>query len=1035
MLSVLLLGEPQLLLDGQRLNITRRKSRALLYTLAARAQPLSRDSLLALFWPDLDRASAQQTLRTTLHGLRKSLASAISTDDNHIGLAADADVRRFESALAAPSPDIQSLAATLVLYRGDFLSGFSLPDAPEFDDWVGGERERYRRLAVLGLSALARLHEARRDYAAALDALSRALAFDALQEDLQRDYIRLHYLAGDRAGAIRRYDMLRKLLDEEMGVPPMAETRAVYDAIISDRADDVSGPRSGASLVAQPFPFSPDNHLPAADLPFTGRAGELRSLREMLSARGHVLAIVEGEPGIGKSRLVVEFIRASNALALTGAAHELEHSLPYLPIIEALRSLQSRPDWLALRAEVRAHVPPVWLAQADRLLPELEIADPAMRQTAASPDESRLWEGVSQLLLGLARQHPVVLFIDDLHWADSSTLALLGYLVRRGTAAPLLCLAAARPVAPRSPLAALLQTLTREDRLLRLPLQRLTADDISRIAERLSPAFAVPLAHWLAPASEGNPYVLAELIRHARKNGILLPDGTLNLPAISAAPVVPQTIYSLVESRLARLSESARRVLDAAVAVGRAFDLDVVARAAALSETAAVDAADELRAAGLIIPRRDDPPGRLYRFDHSLTMEVAYREVGEARHRLLHRRVAEAMEMIHRHHTDPVAGLIASHFGEGNVPDRAAPYAFRAGQLAAGLAAWSEAIGFFQQALAAELDDPRCYQTLMALGEARFRLGEMARASEDTRAALTLARAKLGAAEANAARMALGRMLLNQARYAEAIALAQDTLAQADEAFAVEAEILWGTALSLEGADLGAAVEHLRRAEAVSVAQDKLAGLSQIKFELGSIAAQQGDLPRAVALYREVLTVAPAGVEGEQWRVLANNNLAYHLHLMGEEEAMVHGWAALTLAQEIGALGVEPYIYSTLGEIAMAAGDLDVAQQWFAKGLEIAEQLQHPERIAGLTANLGLVAQRRGDTVLAIHRLSTALAHADSLGTRHLAAQIRLWLAPLLPPAEARARLAEARAIAESGGRRRLLAEADRLEAALPRDS
>ncbi|MEK7786358.1 MAG: BTAD domain-containing putative transcriptional regulator, partial [Chloroflexota bacterium] len=207
MLSILLLGQPQILLDGKPLNITRRKSRALIYYLAAHDAnaPLSREHLLAFFWPDLDRPAAQQTLRTTLHGLRKTLGGLLVVEENTIALApeVDIDVRRFGN-------NLQSLISNLQLYRAGFLDGFTLPDSPAFDDWAAIERERYRRLAVRGLTQLSQQHEANQNFAEALDALDRALAFDALQEDLQRAAMRLHYLAGDRAGAIRRYDSLRR---------------------------------------------------------------------------------------------------------------------------------------------------------------------------------------------------------------------------------------------------------------------------------------------------------------------------------------------------------------------------------------------------------------------------------------------------------------------------------------------------------------------------------------------------------------------------------------------------------------------------------------------------------------------------------------------------------------------------------------------------------------------------------------------------------------------------------------------------------
>ena len=466
-------------------------------------------------------------------------------------------------------------------------------------------------------------------------------------------------------------------------------------------------------------------------------------------------------------------------------------------------------------------------------------------------------------------------------------------------------------------------------------------------------------------------------------------------------------------------------MLDAAVAAGREFEFKVIAWAAGLSENAALDAIDELRAARLIEPRGD---GLHYAFDHNLTMEVAYREIGEPRHRLLHHRVAEALETIHRHNLDSISGLLAWHFAESGDIDRAAPHAFRAGQLAAELAAWKEALAFHKQALSADSISPQQRANILAaLGEAHLRIGESAQATEAFREALALSPSS--DTVINTARLGLGQALISQARFAEAIALAKQLLAEGQPQHALNAEVLWGTALSIEGADLAGAAEHLNKADALCAAQADPARRAQINFELGSVAAQQGDLDKAVALYRATLAIADeAGEAAFVHQILARNNLAYHLHLLGDPTAIEYAEDGLRLAQAKGALGLQPFLDSTLGEIALAQGDLDSAEKYFADGLALAERISLAERIAGLTANLGLVAHRRGDTALAIHRLSTALVRADTLGTQHLAAQIRLWLVPLLPPTEARAYLAEARAIAGSSGRKRLLEEAEQLQ-------
>src|SRR5262249_37220037 len=155
------------------------------------------------------------------------------------------------------------------------------------------------------------------------------------------------------------------------------------------------------------------------------------------------------------------------------------------------------------------------------------------------------------------------------------------------------------------------------------------------------------------------------------------------------------------------------------------------------------------------------------------------------------------------------------------------------------------------------------------------------------------------------------------------------------------------------------------------------ATLAQVRFELGNVLAQQGDLPRAIERYREALAAAERAEATIPQRILILNNLAYHLHLLGDPSASEFAQAGLRLAQEKGVLSFQTYLLSTLGEIALAAEDLPAAEQYFAEGLALAEQLSLPERIAGITANLGLLALRGGQTALAIHRLSSALARAD----------------------------------------------------------
>ncbi|HXF62343.1 MAG TPA: BTAD domain-containing putative transcriptional regulator, partial [Caldilineaceae bacterium] len=196
MLSIQLLGPVQVFLAGRPLALKRRKSRALLYYLATYPHPVSRSQVLGLLWPDHAPAAARHNLRTTLYSLRQELGDHFQSEDEWLALTGEVevDVRRLAEAVTAKPDsarpdevaDDRRLAEALAAYRGDFLAGFELPDAPEYEDWMAVEREHYRRLAIKGFEMFSRRREAVGDYSEALAALAQALAIDPFQEDLQR---------------------------------------------------------------------------------------------------------------------------------------------------------------------------------------------------------------------------------------------------------------------------------------------------------------------------------------------------------------------------------------------------------------------------------------------------------------------------------------------------------------------------------------------------------------------------------------------------------------------------------------------------------------------------------------------------------------------------------------------------------------------------------------------------------------------------------------------------------------------------------
>jgi DNA-binding SARP family transcriptional activator/tetratricopeptide (TPR) repeat protein len=711
MLLLRVLGTPTLQLDGQLLGLAIRKTWALLVHLAVDG-PTPRARLAARLWPGLDESTARRNLRRELARLREAGATALVAAQGDLlalGRGVALDLRDFDQALQAGRPE-----DALAHYGGPLAEGLQAGDTAEYDQWLQAEREQLHTRWRTALWQAAQQAEALSRSDVALVHLGTLLADDPLTESHHFAVMRLHAAAGRPDAALAQYARCRTVLLAELGLAPMADTEALAQRLrMSDlpKTSSTTRLKTGTSPVLANAAMSGSQAAAASStspaaaclpdtLPFVGRSAEVHVLQAAwLSGRA---VVVEGEAGVGKTRLALDFAAAHGALAMA-RCRAGDAEVPYAAFARALRTLAGplphAPGLQALQG-----TPPWVIAELARLLPELGAAPPPIHTTE---ERSRFFEACAQGWLALAADNFDAVVLDDWHHADAASRSLLAYMARRrrelvpSTAREWLLM---RPGADAH---AVPQLCTVLDALhLRLgPLEPTAVLDLVRLLSGASEPLR--FARRLQQATAGNPFFLSETLRLLSEQQLLQAgaDGVWRTPFDDATQdyhelPVPTSVRDAVLARVNRLDGACVRVLEAAALAAEPFAPGLLAPACALSELDTVLAIEQAVQAQLV---REHPAGG-YAFAHDLVQQALDQSLGPDRRRLVHRRLALGAEAV----AAPPA-LTAAHFEASGELRRAVPHRLAAGQQAQRLHGQAEAIEHWRKGLA---DDPSLAQSL-----------------------------------------------------------------------------------------------------------------------------------------------------------------------------------------------------------------------------------------------------------------------------------------------------------------------------------
>lgn len=754
--------------------LTSHKALALLCYLALAERPQPRMALAGLLWGDMPESNALMNLRKALKQLRQQVGNhlVITHQQAAFNRAAPCwvDTTAFAQAGISLSRDesiteaqITRLEQAIALYNGDFLEGFYVQAAPEFEHWVLGKRAYFHELALQMLHIVASERAKMGQHQSAIEHTRRLLRLEPWREESHRDLMRLLAYDGQRGAALAQYETCRRILREELGVDPSEETQKLYRSI---HADQLRPPISSTALQPQTKPHRPafldedGASSESSKLPFVGRerhlsrlAGYLETVRE---GKGRV-AFVSAEAGWGKTSLLVNFARRAQAMfpdlivangictTYTGSGD------PYLPFREILRMLtgdiegkwaagtiprdQALRLWDLLPTAVHALVTHgrnlvdtfvpceallIHAAAHDSIRPEsiAQLRDLIHRGQAAGIKQEHIFEEYTDVLANISSTAPLLLILDDLHWADASSIHLLFHLGRQLADTPILILGAYRPEdvylgreGKEHPLVNVLHEFKSLFGDTWLDLERggsaegrLFVDALLDVeSNQLSPDFREQLAR----NTGGHPLFTVEILRELQERGDIAKDNAGQWIDRSAITwdTLPGRVEGVIENRMNRLDPGLQEVLVTASVEGEDFTAEAIAEVQKIELEVVVKALSQelakkhnlVRALG--VEQAGNQRVSRYQFSHNLFQKYLYSTLDPIERVYQHEAIGNALEKLHRSRTEDVAIHLARHFHEaGNIP-KAIHYLKLAGETAARAYANTEAISHYRQAI------------------------------------------------------------------------------------------------------------------------------------------------------------------------------------------------------------------------------------------------------------------------------------------------------------------------------------------------
>jgi predicted ATPase/DNA-binding SARP family transcriptional activator len=771
-LQIRLMGAPQILLNGVPLTgLKSSKAQALLFYLAVTGRGHARPILASPLRGDVSEAAARTSLRKALQQLRQHLGNYLIIDRTTIALAQSmdcwVDVLEFQTTFQdLPTTEEPSrMRRAIDLYRGDFLEGFYVRDAPDFEAWWLSERARLRELVLHHLDEFANHYAKQDDLESAIALTRRFLAIEPWREGAHRKLMSWLVQDGQRSAALAQYEICRQALAEELAVEPARETTALYKRIRNGDLREPMIPRP-RPFTSKPPAFLEADHKIVEPIKehFVGRERQLSQLEAFLEAaksgQGRV-AFVSGEAGWGKTRLLDQFShhaqeRFPDLIVASGVCTTYAGTGdPYLPFREILRMASGDVEQMwAVGAITRQHALKIWdllptminaLGLHGRNLIDTFVSGEALLSRAIAHssinleevawiqdlikrvqnpyqithlDQRRIFEEYTAVLRALTKNRPVLLILDDLHWADSSSISLLYHLARRLTGNKILIIGAYRPedvaLGRERREHPLMGVLNEFKRLLGDVWVKLDHDGeeeiltfVDSLLDKEPNQLSETFRGHLAANTKGHPLFTVEILRDMQERGYLVhnPNGDwIESPTLTWG-TLPRRVEGVIEKRIDGLDPKLRELLVTASVEGEEFTAGVLAQVRTIDEGEVVGylSGDLAKKHRLVrassIQQIDAKRVSRYQFRHNLFQKFLYSTLDPVERAYLHEAIGNALESLYQGQTEEIAVQLARHFQNANAYNKAIRYLRQAGDTAARLYAHIEAIGHYHQAI------------------------------------------------------------------------------------------------------------------------------------------------------------------------------------------------------------------------------------------------------------------------------------------------------------------------------------------------